>query len=99
MLVKNVDEKGCLVNGSVGRIVGFWKVGICVASAGPQPHGANPSGSVGSDDKGKGKEQADQEEPDKKPHSVIKEPGAKLGGFIRHVRVGAEDGEVGAVAS
>ncbi|KAH9856877.1 hypothetical protein C2E23DRAFT_809694 [Lenzites betulinus] len=48
MLVKNVDEK--LVNGSVGRVLGFFNTASCLESVGPptpQEGGAKPKSAAG----------------------------------------------------
>ena len=44
MLVKNVDER--LVNGCVGRVLGFFGVGACAASVGPLLEGAGQGASA-----------------------------------------------------
>ncbi len=57
MLVKNVDEK--LVNGSVGRVLGFYNTASCLASvASPTPAedgGAKPKSASGSQEAGASK--------------------------------------------
>ncbi|KAL1948347.1 hypothetical protein VTO73DRAFT_12422 [Trametes versicolor] len=56
MLVKNVDEK--LVNGSVGRVLGFYNTASCLASvapAAPQEDGAKPKSTSASQEAGAAK--------------------------------------------
>lgn len=56
MLVKNVDEK--LVNGSVGRVLGFYNTASCLASVAPptpQDDGAKPKSTSASQEAGAAK--------------------------------------------
>lgn len=78
MLVKNVDER--LVNGCVGRVLGFFSVAVCAASVTPPAEGASGTGSLSSSVGGKPKS-ASQELPSSPGSS------AKNGGFVRNVQV------------
>ncbi|THG95259.1 hypothetical protein EW026_g6358 [Hermanssonia centrifuga] len=77
MLIKNVDES--LVNGSVGKILGFYNVGVCSASVGP-PAASGPQL------KKEGSTTA-------KPKSISQESSgsiSKNAGFVRNVQVGPD---------
>ncbi|KAI0634608.1 hypothetical protein C8Q77DRAFT_769183 [Trametes polyzona] len=72
MLVKNVDEK--LVNGSVGRVLGFFTTASCLASVAPstptpKEEGSKPKSTPGSPDSGSA---------------------SKAGGAVRNVQVGPD---------
>lgn len=75
MLIKNVDE--CLVNGTVGKVLGFYNIATCVASSGP------PSAPTGSPVK--------KESSTPKPKSPSQETSAiKAAGSVRNVQVGPD---------
>lgn len=79
MLVKNVDES--LVNGSVGRVLGFHTPSVCLSSVTPAIDPATPQtkkeGSSGSGAP--------------KPRSTSQDSSSsKTGGFVRNVQVGPD---------
>ena len=72
MLVKNVDER--LVNGSVGRVLGFYTSAVCAASIGAPAAPAAPQA---------------KKEGASKPRSVSAES-KSTNGFVRNVEVGPD---------
>ncbi|KAI0922844.1 hypothetical protein AcV5_010541 [Taiwanofungus camphoratus] len=74
MLVKNADEQ--LVNGCVGRVLGFFSVACCSASVAAAESSSGASSGASSS----------------KPRSTSQESAssAKYGGFVRNVQVGPD---------
>ncbi|KAI0324533.1 hypothetical protein GY45DRAFT_363347 [Cubamyces sp. BRFM 1775] len=79
MLVKNVDER--LVNGSVGRVLGFFTIASCLASVGSPP----PSQEDGTKPKSTASTSSSQES-SPGPSSAS----SKAGGAVRNVQVGPD---------
>lgn len=73
MLVKNIDSE--LVNGCVGRVLGFWRVKDCAESVGVKVESKLES------ETGSGKSQSS---------ASVQAATAKNGGLVRNVRVGAD---------
>ncbi|KAJ3554091.1 hypothetical protein NM688_g3284 [Phlebia brevispora] len=74
MLVKNMDET--LVNGSVGKILGFYTLPVCIASAAPTPTAEmKKDGSPSSSSK---------------PRSASQDSAGKHNSTVRHVQVGPD---------
>lgn len=73
MLIKNVDES--LVNGTVGKVLGFYNVPVCLASSGiPSDESSSPV----------------KKESTPKPKSSSQESAGKLAGSVRNVQVGPD---------
>ena len=76
MLIKNVDES--LVNGSVGKVLGFHTATVCVASLAPAVPEIPQTKKEGTSSTSK-------------PKSVSQESaGSKTSGFVRNVQVGPD---------
>ena len=86
MLVKNVDEK--LVNGSVGRVLGFHTIAICAASVGTpvssQEKDVKPFNGFGTGSSGSKPKSASA------ASSQESSASSKANGAVRNVQIGAD---------